>query len=261
MQIIRLKLKEDVVKSGEVRVPIEVDALTPDKVFGKKEEEIRGVKIWWGNKQEDTGYLFDVSVEGDAKSVEEVKIIFEGDMSRVKRIGEGMKGGEIEVRGDVGMHCGAMMRGGRIVVRGNADCWAGREMKGGELIIEGDADDYLCASYRGETVGMTGGRVEVGGDAGDYVGQYMKGGEIVIKGNAGLLAGLNMNGGRIIIGGNAILPGGSMTNGEIVIKGEVTEALPSFRYEGTETVEGEEYKKYVGDLTMGKKAKGVIYMR
>lgn len=263
MQVIRLKLKEEVVKTStsEAVIPIEVDSLTPDKLFGKNEEAIKGVKIWWGNRQEDTSYLFDVNVEGEAKNADEVKIVFEGDLSVVKRIGEGMKAGEIEIDGDVNMHCGAMMEEGSLKVKGNADCWTGREMKGGEIIIEGDAEDYLCASYRGETVGMTGGKVTVGGNAGDYVGQYMTGGEILIKGNVGMLAGLNMNGGKIIIEGDAVLPGGSMIKGEIIVKGKVTETLPSFKYEGTETVEGMEYKKYVGDLATGKKAKGVVYVR
>ena len=261
MQTITLKLK-DAVMSGIAGVPVEVDALTPDKLLGKSEAELKAVKVWWGNRQENTGDLFDVSVEGNAESADEVKIVFDGDLTRVKRIGEGMKAGEIEARGDVDMHCGAMMEGGRIVVKGNADCWAGREMRGGELIIEGDAEDNLCAMYRGEITGMTGGKVTVNGNAGECVGQYMAGGEIVIKGNAKRLAGLNMNGGKITIEGDAELFGPDMTRGEIIMKGKVLEMMPSFKDDGTESIEGVEYKKYLGDFAMGeKKAKGTLYVR
>ena len=261
MQTIKLKLKEEIT-GGNAKIPIEADSLTPDKIFGKSEAEIKAVNVWWGNREENTGDLFDVSVEGEAGSVEEVKIVMEGDLSRVKHIGDGMKAGEIEANGDVDMHCGAMMQGGRVTVKGNADCWAGREMHGGELIIEGDAGDNLCAMYRGEMTGMSGGKVTVGGDAGECVGQYMAGGEILIKGNANILTGLNMKGGKITIEGDAIMPGADMTGGEITVKGKVLDMIPSFKSDGTESIEGVEYKKYLGDLAMTeKKAKGVLYVK
>ncbi len=261
MQTIRLKIKEEVM-SGVAKIPVEVDSLTPDKLLGKNEAEIKAVKVWWGNREENTGDLFDVSVEGEAGSAEEVKIVLEGDLSRVKHIGDGMKAGEIEALGDVDMHCGAMMSGGKITVKGNADCWAGREMRGGELVIEGNAGANLCAMYRGEMTGMTGGKVVVGGNADECAAQYMTGGEIVIKGNAGMLTGLNMKGGKITIEGDAIMPGADMTGGAITVKGKVLDMMPSFRLEGTESIDGVEYKKYIGDLAMTeKRAKGVLYVK
>lgn len=261
MQTIKLRLKEEVT-NGIAKIPVEADPLNPDKLFGKNEAEIKAVKVWWGNREENTGNLFDVSVEGDAGSAEEVKLVLEGDLSRVKHIGDGMKAGEIEAKSDVDMHCGAMMSGGKITVKGNADCWAGREMHGGELIIEGDAGANLCAMYRGEMTGMTGGKVTVGGNADECVGQYMGGGEIVIKGNAAMLAGLNMHGGKIVIEGDAVMPGADMTSGEIMVNGTVRDMIPSFKLEGTESIDGVEYKKYSGDLAMtAKKAKGTLYVR
>ncbi|MDI6810268.1 MAG: formylmethanofuran dehydrogenase subunit C [archaeon] len=260
MQTIRLRLKEGVM-SGVAKIPIEVDSLIPDNLFGKNEAEIKAVKVWWGNRQENTGDLFDVSVEGTAGSAGEVKIAFEGDLTRVKHIGDSMKAGEIEAHGNVDMHCGAVMEGGRVIVKGNADCWAGREMRGGELVIEGDAADNLCAMYRGEMTGMTGGKVTVEGDAGECVGQYMAGGEILIKGNADVLAGYAMRGGRIVIEGDAAIPGADMIKGEIIVKGDV-EMLPSFKYIGVEMIEAEKYDKYIGDYAMGeKKAKGTLYVK
>lgn len=260
MRTIKLRLKEEVMR-GVAKIPIEVDSLISDNLFGKNEAEIKAVKVWWGNRQENTGDLFDVSVEGKAWSAKEVKVVFEGDLRRVKHIGDGMKAGEIEAHGAVDMHCGAMMEGGRVTVKGDADCWAGREMKGGELIIEGDAADNLCAMYRGEMTGMTGGKVTVEGNAGECVGQYIAGGEILIKGNADVLAGYAMRGGRIVIEGNAALPGADMIKGDIIVKGDV-EMLPSFKYVGVDTIEGERYDKYSGDHAMGeKKAKGTLYVK
>ncbi len=260
MQTITLKLK-DAVMSGIAKVPVAVDALTPDKLVGKSVEQIKAVQVWWGNSQEKAGDLFEVKVEGAAANANEVKLVFEGKLNRVKHIGGGMKAGEIEARGDVDMHCGALMEGGRVVVKGNADCWAGREMRGGELIIEGNAADNLCAMYRGEITGMTGGKVTVYGSTGECVAQYMAGGELTIKGNADRLVGLNMKGGKITIEGDAVWPGADMIGGEIMVKGK-TEMMPSFKFIETATINGAAYKKYLGDFAMGeKKAKGTIYVK
>jgi formylmethanofuran dehydrogenase subunit C len=84
----------------------------------------------------------------------------------------------------------------------------------------------------------------------------------VIRGNAEMLAGLNMHGGKITIEGDAVMPGADMTSGVITVKGKVLDMMPSFKYDGTESIEGEEYNKYIGDLAMtAKKAKGVLYVK
>ena len=75
MQQISLKLKEEVMK-GVAKIPIVVDSLTPDKLFGKSESEIKAEKVWWGNRQENTGDLFEVEVDGEAGSASEVKIVW-----------------------------------------------------------------------------------------------------------------------------------------------------------------------------------------
>jgi formylmethanofuran dehydrogenase subunit C len=264
---VTLKLKE------AISIPVEADSVIPDDL-PKDKKKISSISVWYGNEEVELGSLFDIDVEdgskigqflkrkSDPSSVNQhIKIVFEGSVPRVKRIGEGMSTGEIEINGDVDMHCGAMMKDGEITVRGNADAWAGREMIGGKLIIEGNAGDYLGSAYRGEMVGMKGGEIIVNGDAGDYVGEHMKDGEITVKGNAGILAGLGMTGGKITIEGDATLPGGEMMNGTIIVKGKVLEMLPSFRYEGNEKLDGVEFKKYTGDLAMRGKGKGTLYVR
>ncbi|MCW3136249.1 MAG: formylmethanofuran dehydrogenase subunit C [Canidatus Methanoxibalbensis ujae] len=262
MRQIVFKLRDGALRSGAAEVPVDVSPLTPDKLFGEGEDEIKSTKVWWGNRQENVERIFEVSVSGDASGAEEVKVVFEGELRKVKRIGYEMSAGEIVAEGSVGMHCGARMRGGRITVNGSADCWAGCEMHGGTLIIEGDAGDNLCACYRGETTGMTGGTVVVKGNAGECIAQYMAGGEITVRGNADMLAGLDMKGGKIVIEGDAVMPGANMSGGEIIVKGKVIDMMPSFKYEETVTIDGEEYKKYRGDFAIGeKKAKGTLLIR
>jgi formylmethanofuran dehydrogenase subunit C len=249
---IALRLKES------ISIPIEAETITPDNFDGKNKDEISSLSVWYGNKEEKIGSMFDISIEDHGG--DDVKIVL-GDVPRVKRIGERMSNGEIVINGDVDMHCGAFMSGGRIEVKGNADSWAGREMSGGELIIEGNAGHYLGGAYRGEMKGMTGGKIMVKGNAGDYVGDHLTVGEIEINGNAGILAGLHMEGGRITIGDDATMPGGEMRNGEIIVKGNVFERLPSFRYEGTEELDGVGFDKYIGDLAPEGKGKGILYIK
>jgi len=60
----------------------------------------------------------------------------QGDFSRVKRIGEGMKAGSMEIDGR--QECIWELRClGKHTGKGNAGSWPGREMKGGLLHIKG----------------------------------------------------------------------------------------------------------------------------
>ena len=93
-------------------------------------KQIGAIGAWEGNSQITLADLFDVAVDGSADAAD-TKIIIDGDVPRVKRIGEAMTAGEIVVKGDVDMRCGALMSGGSITVEGNADSWVGREMMGG----------------------------------------------------------------------------------------------------------------------------------
>ncbi len=160
----------------------------------------------------------------------EDRILLQGDFSRVKWIGKSMKGGEIIVEGNAGMHLGSFMEGGRIIVKGNADDWIGGMMKGGEIIVEGNAGNRIGCNYWGESKGMEGGKIIVKGNAGNYVGEKMCGGEIIIEGDAGDFIGTEMKDGRIVIKGKAGYTGWDMKGGEILV-GDC-ELSPSFVKEG-----------------------------
>jgi len=246
MQVVKLSLKK------ANKIPIEADNVNPDNFAGKTAEEIKAISVWYGNGQCPLGDLFNVEAES-SDSVENTKIVFEGDVSRVKRIGQNMSAGEIEINGNVDMHCGSNMKGGKIVINGNADSWLGCEMAGGEIILNGNASYYAGAGYRGESCGMRGGKITVNGNTKDYLGEHMCGGEILVKGDVGLLPAISNNGGKIVIEGKATMPASEMKNGTVIIKGEVSDLLPSYKEEGTEEVEGITYRKFVGDVNVSGK--------
>jgi len=271
MQNITLKSKYD------GRISVEAEIITPDNFSGKDAKEIGDMSVFMGNKTVKLKDIFEVlttkvvaygnrrfptmSVENSSEnSPEDAEIIIKGNTDRIKRIGEGMTSGRIVIEGDVDMHCGAMMRGGEIIIKGDADSWAGREMSGGELVIEGDAKNYIGGAYRGETYGMTGGKITVKGNVGAYLGEKMKDGEIVVEGDADMIPGMEMLGGKMIIKGDAIMPGGEMKGGTVIVMGKVTDRMPTFKMDGMEILEGIEFNRYTGDLSV-RRAKGILYMR
>ncbi|MCS7115694.1 MAG: formylmethanofuran dehydrogenase subunit C [Nitrososphaerota archaeon] len=234
---------------------IEAEVITPDAFAGKKLEEIVNLPVWEGKIRRKLGDFFDVEGETLEKP-EDLKIVIEGDASRIKYIGARMTAGEILIKGNVDMHMGDEMQGGRIIVEGNADSFTALSMRGGEIIIKGSVKNYLGSAPRGEWRGMRGGRIIVEGSAGREVGSWMMGGLIRVKGNIGPFAGVHMKGGTIIVEGDAEARiGAQMTGGIIIILGKLEEMLPGFSYKETVdsvNVDGEKIKgpflKFVGDL-------------
>jgi formylmethanofuran dehydrogenase subunit C len=245
---------------------LEADIISPDVFAGKTIEEIKHLGVLYGTKKQFLKDFFKINGSGGVKA-EDIRIILEGDLSKVKRIGQEMKEGEIVVKGDVGMYVGERMGGGRLIVEGNIGDFGGQQMRGGELIIRGNAGNYLGSSYRGDWRGMMGGLIIVEGSAGSENGVFMMGGKIHIKGNCGPFAGLHMRKGIIIIDGGAPKRAGAqMIGGTLVIKGEVKNMLPSFKLIGEEeniSINGENfegvYLKYSGDHAEPR-ARGTLYL-
>lgn len=259
-------MKEIILRPKELpEVGLIAETIKPGLFAGKDIEEIRSLEIFCGNQKSKLADFFEVSGE-TADDADEIRIIIEGDISKTKMVGKGMKTGEIVIRGNVGMYVGAEMRGGKIAVEGDADSFAGQMMRGGELIVKGNAGDYLGASYRGDWRGMKGGVILVEGNAGSEVGLFMVGGKITIKGDCGTFAGVHMKKGLIIIGGSTPdRAGGEMIGGSIVVMGG-TEVLPTFKPEKKEKnveIDGEKlkgtYQVYSGDHAE-RNAKGTLYI-
>ena len=91
-----------------------------------------------------------------------------------------MKNGFIQINGDTGDFLGGAlpgnkqgMKGGTVLVKGNVGERAGDHMRRGTLLIEGDAGDY-CGSR------MTAGTIAVMGQVGKYPGYAMRRGTLLL---------------------------------------------------------------------------------
>jgi formylmethanofuran dehydrogenase subunit C len=241
-----------------LKFPVLAECISPDVFQGKTLREIEALQVLEGNKLNRLGDIFKVD-EGKMENKPDNQLIAcHGDFGKVRRMGFGMKSGEIIINGDAGMHLGEEMKGGKITVHGNASGWTGSMMKGGSIEIHGNAGDYLCAPYRGSVEGMHGGRAVVHGNAGNEVGAHMKRGVIKIYGNVGQFAGLRMLDGTIYVQGNCDgRAGAGMVNGKIAVGGRLESVLPTFtidnirqrvKIEEGEVAEGPLYV-FVGDLT------------
>ncbi len=208
-------------------VPVEVEAITPDNLADKTPKEIAQISIQHGTEVAPLGDFY--VVEGDASDRE---IEIEGDCSRVKWIGAGMKSGRIVVRGNVGMHLGSEMTGGEIEVHGCAGDWVGAEMRGGHIHVYGDAGHLIGSAYRGAHVGMRGGEILIDGKAGNEIGGHLRRGLIAVAGDAGDFIGVGMIAGSIVIGGEpGQRIGAGMKRGTIVMLTKEPRMLPTFRYD------------------------------
>lgn len=226
MADIKLKIKK------KLDFPLEADSITPDNFAGKTISDIKKLPLYYAKELTTIGDFFDVS--GKSDEVADTKIIIDGDVSNVKRIGEKMKGGEIVINSDVGMHVGNNMSGGKIVVNGNADDWAGAMLKGGELEINGDSGHYTGSAYRGFWQGMRNGVIRVKGKVGSESMIWANGSRIAKRfptlycGGAAAFLGLHSHGATIVVEGDADrCVGADQIKGTIVIKGK-TPVLPSF---------------------------------
>jgi len=244
---IKLKLKKEPI------FPLEAETISPDSFAGKSETEIKNLIVYHGNEEKTIGNFFDVSGKGD--DISNMKIVIDGNLSKVKRIGEKMTGGEVIINGDVGMHVGNRMSGGRILVNGNADDWAGAMLNGGELEITGDAGHYVGAAYRGFWKGMQNGKIKVQGKIGDEALTWVNGSKpakrfpTLICGSAGSFLGIHGHGGTIIVEGDCDrCIGADQVRGTIVVKGKVSRILPSYKRIG----EVQEIELMNGDKITGK---------
>ena len=205
-------------------VPIEAPTICTDRFKKRKKDEIKKLPIHHGNREVSIGDFFEVTGEYE----EEIKI--EGDLSKVKLIGAGMKEGKIIIEGNAGMHVGVDMKGGEIVVEGNAADWVAPRMSGGLLTVKGNAGHMVGSAFRGEKTGMTGGEIIVHGNAGNETGGRMRGGMIAIGGDVGDFSGVDMHLGTIIIlGKTGIRQGAGMERGTIICMNQV-EPLPTFTF-------------------------------
>jgi formylmethanofuran dehydrogenase subunit C len=234
--------------------PVQAECISPDVFQGKDTAEIAKLPLYEGNRLKMLKDLFRIEEDGaDAPS-----ITIDGDVGEVRRIGQGMKNGEIVINGNAGMHLGEKMTGGKITVNGDAGQWTGSSMKKGLIEVHGNANDYLASPYRGASEGMRGGKIVVDGNVGSDSGAYMRGGLIKVKGsNVGQFLGFQMSDGTIHIEKDATTRvGANMTGGKIVVSGKIDEVMPTFtidavkpkvKIDDTESAAGPFYV-FLGDI-------------
>lgn len=108
--------------TGNFDLTVEAEVVTPDNFAGKTTEEIGKLLVWQGPKEYPLTDFFSVQGNG-GNSAEDTTIIVEGDIPRVKRIGQEMTAGRVLIKGSAGMHMGSGMKGGEIIIEGDADSW------------------------------------------------------------------------------------------------------------------------------------------
>lgn len=220
-------------------VPVEAESLIPENVANKDEQEIGQLPLLIGKHWERVSDWFDVTVDGapgenGGAPDEPADLTLQGDLTRFKRLGEGMSRGRMLVLGPVGFHAGARMSGGTLIIRGDADDFLGSHMTGGRIVVDGNAGHYTAAAYRGYTRGMKGGTIVITGNAGQMLGARMRRGLICVLGDSGDVTGFNMKAGTIIVGGTSgVRAGARMVRGTIMVLGGPATMLPTFSYDCT----------------------------
>jgi formylmethanofuran dehydrogenase subunit C len=240
-----MKVTLTVKERKKPNLPIEAESIVPKHFL----EGHGALSVWKGNKELTLDEVFEVSVEGEAASVDEVEIVIRGDSSKIKRVGEYMDG----------MHCGNFMSAGTIEIDGNAAEWLGREMVGGTIVCRGDAGSYCGSGYRGEKRGMRGGTIEVMGSAGDFAAETLTGGTVIIHGDAGDFAGAEMHEGMLRIMGDTGRVCANMTGGTCYVHGCARAMLPTFKNEGGIVIGEEKFTKFTGDIA--NRGKGTLFIK
>ena len=179
------------------RQRVDLSPLTPETLAGMNFNKIITLELTSGNRKIRVADLFELSGE-DAGN-----LMIKNSCDKLDRIGQGMRRGSIQVRGNAGAYLGVGMRNGAIHVHGDTGVFAASGMKDGLICIRGDAGDFLAAAIPGDRHGMIGGTVMVAGNAGDRVGDHMRRGNVLIEGNAGDYCGSRMLAGTIAVLGKA----------------------------------------------------------
>jgi formylmethanofuran dehydrogenase subunit C len=209
-------------------VLLEAPSIRPDALASLTRAEIEALPVLHGREAARLADFF--SVEGGGSDDVRVR----GDLVRVRRLGEGMRGGRMVVEGRVGLHAGAAMSGGALRIEGDAGDGAGAEMSGGVLEVQGDAGACAGGAHAGSSRGMRGGLLLIHGSVGERAGQRMRRGTLAVAGSAGPCAAAHMVAGTLVVYGTLERGAGvGMKRGTLLAAGRF-EPLPTFRYACTD---------------------------
>ena len=201
----------------EPDIPIEAECLNPSA--GKlKPAAASRLPVWQGRERAELGDFFSAA---RINTEQEEELYIEGNLGRVKRIGQNTARGKLVVLGSCGMHTGEGMSGGEIEIHGGVGNWSFCLMSGGVVKISGGAGAFLAAALPGDARGMRGGAILVRGGTGGRAAERMRRGLLVVEGTLGEFAGAEMIAGTIVSLGRSMgRLGASMKRGSIIITGE-----------------------------------------
>lgn len=239
------------------RFPLDCHMIKPESFIGRSAEEIMDSSVMDGRNKWKIGDYFDVygDISDSIEKIKNQRIVLEGDLSMMNRVGERMSGGEIIIKGNYGSRLGEFMHHGRIEVIGDAGSYIGTSMSGGEIIIKGRAGDYIGCARIGERKGMDKGKIIIEGDVGTEVGYGLTGGEIFIKGNVHSFVGCYMGCGKITLNGIKYPRiGNGMKGGKIYVENSNFRA--PFNFKRVEIKD--DFTIYAGDYSVN--GKGRIFI-
>src|SRR6266705_7066012 len=101
------------------RVPLEAENLSPDVTAALALDAVRALPVYLGKRPHRVDDFFEVEGAGG----DELEI--RGYARRIKWMGRGMTRGRLTIIGNDGMHLGAYMKGGAIEVSGDVTDWLG----------------------------------------------------------------------------------------------------------------------------------------
>lgn len=178
--------------------PVDLTPLQPAALAGQPPDAIERLAL--GRLA--LGDLFSVRA-GDA-----AELVLAGGSPLFESVGAGMAAGSLLVEGEVGAFAAAGLRGGQVEIRGNAG-------------------DHLGGVPPDQRTGMAGGVVVVRGNAGAEAADRMRRGLMVVEGSAGPHAGSRMIAGTLVIcGAVGEAPGVLMRRGTLLL-GTPPAALPA----------------------------------
>ncbi|MBT9525140.1 MAG: formylmethanofuran dehydrogenase subunit C [Rhizobacter sp.] len=200
-------------------VRVDLRGVLPAALAGLSAAQVGQVRVGHGKALVPLAEFFAIQPDGNDDA-----LAFEGDLARFDRLGWQMAGGRITADGPAGDYAGGCMSGGELHVKGSVGLLAACEMAGGQLTIDGDAGDFAASTLPGSMDGMRGGTLIVKGDVGERFGDRMRRGTALVFGNAGDFLASRMVAGTIGIGGQAgVHVGYGMRRGSVVF----TAAAPS----------------------------------
>jgi formylmethanofuran dehydrogenase subunit C len=202
---------------------VDLRSLSPAALAELSADAVARFGVWHGNESLPLGELFTITAHADGE------LLFEGDLSKLDRIGWQMGSGRIRIEGSAGDYLAAGMSGGEVAVSGNAGLLAACEMSGGTLTIGGNAGDHAASALPGSMDGMRGGTLVVRGNAGARFGDRMRRGTALVFGNAGDFIASRMVAGTIAVAGTlGSHPAYGMRRGTLIAGGTAPALPPTF---------------------------------